>query len=90
MDMQKSDASLFMFGNHTKKRPHNLVLGRCFDHHILDMMEFGVDNYVPMSAFKGVSATLGSKPCFSFNGDLFDTDGMPRGMGFDSAHPPAV
>lgn len=76
-----------MFGNHTKKRPHNLVVGRCFDHHILDMMELGVDNFVPMGAFKGVSATLGSKPCFSFNGDLFETDGVLEAK---SQHVPGV
>ena len=33
---QKNDASLFAFGTHSKKRPHNLVLGRMFDHHLLD------------------------------------------------------
>jgi len=39
---QKNDASLFAFGTHSKKRPHNLVFGRLFDHHILDMVETGV------------------------------------------------
>ena len=41
----KYDASLFMVGSHQKKRPHNLVLGRIFDGHVLDMFEFGVENF---------------------------------------------
>lgn len=39
---QKNDASLFAFGTHSKKRPHNLVFGRMFDYHVLDMVELGV------------------------------------------------
>lgn len=28
---QKCDASLFMFGSHSKKRPNNIVIGDVFD-----------------------------------------------------------
>ena len=45
---QKCDASLFAFGSHNKKRPDNLVIGRMFDHQLLDMVEFGVANYSQM------------------------------------------
>ena len=45
---QKSDAALFCFGSHNKKRPDNLVIGRLFDHQILDMIELGVKNYKQM------------------------------------------
>ncbi|RKP24210.1 Brix-domain-containing protein [Syncephalis pseudoplumigaleata] len=64
---QKNDASLFAVGSHSKKRPHNIVLGRMFDHHLLDMIEIGLDRFVSMNDYKA-----GMKPCMVFNGDLFD------------------
>lgn len=39
---QKADCSLFCVASHSKKRPHNLVLGRTFDFKLLDMLELGV------------------------------------------------
>merc|ERR1712183_579984 len=33
------DMSLFAFGNQSKKRPNNLILGRMFHHKLLDMVE---------------------------------------------------
>lgn len=44
----KADASLFAFGSHSKKRPSNLLLGRLFDGHLLDMFELGVERFVSM------------------------------------------
>ena len=41
---QKNDCSLFCVGSHSKKRPHNLCIGRMFGHpeyHLLDMIELG-------------------------------------------------
>ncbi|KAJ0402754.1 hypothetical protein ATCC90586_007665 [Pythium insidiosum] len=71
---QKNDTSLFMVGSHTKKRPNNLVLGRTFDGHILDMMELEFTNYKSIEAFQCKSKKApGSKPCFVFTGDLWDT-----------------
>ena len=43
---KKSDSSLVAFGSHNKKRPHNLVLANMFDYSLLDMVEFGITNYV--------------------------------------------
>jgi hypothetical protein len=39
----KNDCSIFCVANHSKKRPHNLVVGRTFDGHVLDMVELGVE-----------------------------------------------
>merc|ERR1712071_556133 len=58
---QRNDASL-------------LVFGRFFDGHILDMAEFGLENFIPMSAFKVDKCTAGTKPCLLFSGEAFDTD----------------
>mmetsp|Transcript_8235 Transcript_8235/g.21591 ORF Transcript_8235/g.21591 Transcript_8235/m.21591 type:complete len:313 (+) Transcript_8235:17-955(+) len=68
---QKNDASLFAFGTHSKKRPNNLVLGRMFDYHVLDMVELGIQEYAPMGSFSGTGggSTSESKPCLLFSGD---------------------
>jgi ribosome production factor 2 len=69
---QKNDASLFAFGSHNKKRPHNLVLGRTFDYQILDMCEFGVTEFKSMKDFKGKKTGLSSRPLVVFDGDGFE------------------
>lgn len=71
---QKCDTSLFLFGSHSKKRPHNLVFGRMFDYHVLDMFELGIEKYIPMSEFPGSRCAMGTKPCLLFAGEIFDTD----------------
>lgn len=61
----KNDCSLFAFASHTKKRPHNLVLGRLFNFQVLDMFEFAVDqkSFVDMQHFRV------SKNSLSFSGN---------------------
>ncbi|CAJ0768443.1 7958_t:CDS:2, partial [Entrophospora sp. SA101] len=49
---QKNDCSLFVVGSHTKKRPDNLVFVRMYDGQVLDMVEVGIENAIPMSSFK--------------------------------------
>jgi len=68
---KKQDASLFGFASHNKKRPNNLVLGRTFDHQILDMVEFGVDNFKSLEEFKNAKVATGCKPCLIFSGEAF-------------------
>ena len=45
----KNDASLFVTGLHSKKRPHDLVLTRMFDGRVLDMLELGIEGFVSMA-----------------------------------------
>lgn len=49
---QKNDASLFVVGQSTKKRPNGLVFARMFDGRVLDMCEVGVEGFVSMDKFK--------------------------------------
>lgn len=73
---RKVDAGVFAHGSTSKKRPHNLILGRFFDGHVYDMVEVGVGNYKGMAEF-GKSASMagfGSKPCFVFQGPHFETE----------------
>lgn len=49
---KKSDASHFVFGSHSKKRPNNLVFGRTFNGHLLDMFELGMDSFKSLEDFK--------------------------------------
>ncbi|CAI5526848.1 unnamed protein product [Closterium sp. Naga37s-1] len=74
---KKTDSSLFMFASHSKKRPHNLVMGRMYDYHLYDMLEVGVTRHVSIQQLKGggkLSPQVGSKPCFCFIGTEFDSD----------------
>lgn len=73
---QKTDCSLFIFGSHSKKRPHNLVLGRMYDHHVYDLIEVGIENFSSMESFgygKKIAPQVGSKPLFAFIGEGFET-----------------
>jgi ribosome production factor 2 len=64
----KNDSPLFMFANHSKKRPNNLIMGRIFDEHILDMVEFGFDNFKSLDEFKVSKIAVGTKPIIIFSG----------------------
>lgn len=71
---QKNDCSLFAIGSHSKKRPHNLILGRSFDGHVLDMYEFGVEEYIGIDEIQGRKKAMGSKPMMIFQGDQWESD----------------
>ena len=48
----KNDASLFVVGQTTKKRPHGLTFVRMFDGKVLDMTEVSMESWVGMAEFK--------------------------------------
>jgi len=68
----KSDCSLFVFGSHTKKRPHHITIGRTFSNRIFDMIEFGVQNFKSMSSFSAEKPSVGNHPLLIFSGEEFD------------------
>lgn len=70
----KYSSPLFMIAMHNKKRPHNLVMGRMYEHTLLDMVEFGVENYKGLSDFKVPKISEGIKPLLVFNGELFENN----------------
>ncbi|XP_054714316.1 ribosome production factor 2 homolog [Uloborus diversus] len=75
---QKNDASLFMFGSHNKKRPNNLVAGRMFDHHILDMFELGMEDFQPLKDFKTAKIAYSTKPMLLFTEGFEGTPELQR------------
>ncbi|XP_033189217.1 ribosome production factor 2 homolog isoform X1 [Bombus vosnesenskii] len=70
----KYNAPLFMIALHNKKRPHNLVMGRMYEQTLLDMAEFGIENYKGLKSFKVPKIAEGIKPLLVFNGELFENN----------------
>ena len=85
----KLNSPLFMFTSHNKKRPHNLIMGRMFEHNLLDMVEFGIENYKGLNEFKVSKISTGIKPMLVFNGDIFENNheyGRIRNLLVDMFH----
>lgn len=73
--MEKNECALFCFASHSKKRPHNLILGRTYDKHLLDMIEFGCASVQGLESFKEAEKKrYGSKPCLVFVGEGWHQD----------------
>lgn len=72
--LEKNDCSLVALGSHSKKRPDNLILGRSYDGHILDLIELGCENYSSVENFPGMKKIIASKPLFAFLGDQWESD----------------
>ena len=54
----KTDCGLFLLGNHTKKRPNNLILGRIYDGRMYDLLEMGVQSYKSIVSFGAASSVV--------------------------------
>ena len=78
----KNDCALFALASTNKKRPNNLVLGRTFDHQILDMVELGILRYKSIQDYGGSvpKKRIGSKPLMLFLGDLWQQDSNCKKM----------
>jgi len=72
---EKNDASLLVYGSHSKKRPHCLTLVRMFDYKVLDMLELNLEPETlrTLSQFKNAKAAVGLKPLISFSGTAFES-----------------
>ena len=71
----KNDASLIVYGSHSKKRPNCLSLIRLFDYKVLDMIELLIDgeSMRTLQQFKNRKAAVGLKPLLSFSGSAFES-----------------
>ena len=72
---QKNDASLMVFGSHSKKRPHCMTWVRCFGGQVLDMLELYVvqETARTLQQFVGEKCKVGVKPLLSFSGAQFES-----------------
>lgn len=78
---EKNQCSLFCLGSHTKKRPDNVVMGRLYDGHLLDMYEFGISNFQALTDFSGQKKRYGSKPIMILCGDQWQSDAVFKRIG---------
>lgn len=78
----KNDCALFALASTNKKRPNNLVMGRTFDHQILDMVELAILRYKSIKDYGGSipKKRIGSKPLMLFLGDLWQQDSNCKKM----------
>ncbi|OHT04936.1 Ribosome production factor 2 like protein [Tritrichomonas foetus] len=73
---KKFNCSLFTFYSHNKKRPMNVVFGRCFDFVVMEMYEFGVQNFVRATegGLPHPEIEPGAVPALIFQGDQWETE----------------
>jgi ribosome production factor 2 len=72
---EKNDASLLLFGNSQKKRPHTMTFIRTFGYKLLDMLELHLDadSFRAVSQFKTKKFAIGLRPMILFAGTAFES-----------------
>lgn len=72
---EKNDASLMVYGSHSKKRPNAITIVRFFDFRVLDMVELMIEgeSMRTLQQFKNQKASVGLKPLLSFSGSAFES-----------------
>jgi ribosome production factor 2 len=73
---ERNNTPLFCYTSDSKKRPMNLVMGSLFNNRVLDMFEWEITNYIPISHFSKDIREVDScmKPVIIFQGDVFEND----------------
>ena len=71
---QKEDCSLFTFFNSNKKRKDDIIFGRLFDGNVMEMYEFGVNNYIGRPNLPGADISFGALTSLIFQGDEWDLE----------------
>jgi len=54
----QTDCGQFVLATHTKKRPHNLILGRFYDNRLYDLLELGVEGYKSITSFGAAASKV--------------------------------
>ena len=70
---EKAGCAAFLLATNSKKRPHNLVLGRLHAAHVYDLAELGIGGWAPLQACAGSKKALGSPPVLCFAGADWQT-----------------
>ena len=69
---ERAECGAFLLATHQTKRPHNLLLGRIYDGHVLDMVELGLVGFEGLADIPGPKKSLGSRVLFVFGGEGWD------------------
>lgn len=79
---KKNYCSLFTFFSHNKKRPMDVIFGRLFNYHMMEMYEFGVTNLITSDPkqpnhLPKAEYDSGAIPALIFQGDQWETEFAP-------------
>lgn len=73
----KQNCSLFVFFNHNKKRPNNMIFGRLFMKKVLEMYEIGIERYEGKDVLPRGDLEHAAVPALIFEGDQWEADYAP-------------